>query len=57
VLVYSAWYFGKQIDQVILYARRTEHGIFALIAIAAVVVGIKLWRRRKRKPAPITPEP
>src|SRR6185503_15289350 len=55
VLVYTAWYFGAQIDHVVLYARRTEHGIFALIAIAAVVVAIKLWRRRKKLAALIPP--
>jgi membrane protein DedA with SNARE-associated domain len=48
VLVYAAWYFGDKIDHVIMYARRTEHGILIAIVIAAVVVAIKLWRRRKR---------
>jgi membrane protein DedA with SNARE-associated domain len=48
VLVYSAWYFGDKIDKVIKYARRTEHGILIAIVIAAIIVAIKLWRRRKR---------
>jgi len=48
VLVYVAWFFGGQIDKVITYARHTEHGILVAIVILAAVVGIKLWRRRKR---------
>ena len=48
VLVYVAWFFGGQIDQVITYARRTEHGILVAIVIAAAVVVVKLLRRRKR---------
>ena len=31
-----------------MYARRTEHGILIAIVIAAIIVGVKLWRRRKR---------
>jgi membrane protein DedA with SNARE-associated domain len=57
VLVYSAWYFGKQIDNVILFARRTEHGILAVIVLAIAVFGIRAWRRRKRKAVPVTPDP
>jgi len=48
VLVYVAYFFGDKIDHVIMYARRTEHGILIAIVIAAIVVGIKLYRRRKR---------
>jgi membrane protein DedA with SNARE-associated domain len=48
VLVYVAYFFGGQIDNVIEYARHTEHGILIAIVIAAVIVGIKLWQRRKR---------
>ena len=48
VLVYIAWFFGGQIDNVIKYARRTEHGILIAIVIVAAVVVIKLLRRRKR---------
>jgi membrane protein DedA with SNARE-associated domain len=49
VLVYSAWYFGHQIDRVISYARRTEHGILVAIVLVAAVVGFKAWKRHKRK--------
>ena len=31
VLVYIAWFFGGQIDKVIVYARQTEHGILVAI--------------------------
>ena len=48
VLVYIAYFFGEQIDMVIKYARRTEHGILIAIVIVAAVVVIKLLRRRKR---------
>src|SRR5262245_60439142 len=48
VLVYIAYLFGGQIDKVIKYARRTEHGILVAILIVAAVVVVKLMRRRKR---------
>jgi len=48
VLVYIAYFFGDKIDHVIMYARRTEHGILIAIVIAAIVVGVKLIRRRRR---------
>ena len=49
VLVYSAWYFGGQIDRVVSHARQTEHGILILIAIGMAVVGVKAYRRHKRR--------
>lgn len=48
VLVYSAWYFGGQIDRVISYARHTEHGILVAIVVSGIVLGIKAWKRRKQ---------
>jgi membrane protein DedA with SNARE-associated domain len=48
VLVYVAYAFGDKIDKVIEYARHTEHGILILILIGATIVGVKLWKRRKR---------
>lgn len=47
VLVYAAWFFGGQIDRVVKYARQTEHGILLIVLIAAVVIGVKAWRRHK----------
>jgi membrane protein DedA with SNARE-associated domain len=57
VLVYVAYAFGGQIDNVIEYARHTEHGILILIVIAAAVVGVKLWKRRKRLAARLAATP
>jgi membrane protein DedA with SNARE-associated domain len=57
VLVYVAYAFGGQIDNVIEYARHTEHGILVAIVIAAIVVGVKLWRRRKRIAARLAATP
>jgi len=48
VLVYSAWFFGSQIDRVVSYARRTEHGILLAVAVAVAIVFLKAWRRRKQ---------
>jgi membrane protein DedA with SNARE-associated domain len=50
-LVYSAWFFGDRIDQVILWARRSEYGILALAAAAVLFIAIKLYRKRKTRPA------
>jgi membrane protein DedA with SNARE-associated domain len=49
VLVYSAWFFGGQIDWVVSIARRTEHGILLAIVLVGAIVGIKAWRRHKRR--------
>jgi membrane protein DedA with SNARE-associated domain len=49
VLVYSAWFFGDQIDRVVSYARHTEHGILVVVVIAGTVLGIKAWRKHKRR--------
>lgn len=48
VLVYSAWFFGGQIDRVVLLARRTEHGILVAFALVLVIAVLKAWRRRRR---------
>jgi membrane protein DedA with SNARE-associated domain len=48
ILVYSAWYFGGQIDRVVKLARQTEHGILVALAVLVAVVAVKAWRRRKR---------
>jgi membrane protein DedA with SNARE-associated domain len=51
VLVYSAWFFGGQIDHVIRYARQTEHGLVVVFVIAATVIGLRAWKRHKRRVA------
>jgi membrane protein DedA with SNARE-associated domain len=50
-LVYSAWYFGDQIDHVILWAKRSEYGILALVAVVVLYVAVKLFRKRRPVPA------
>lgn len=50
-LVYTAWFFGDQIDSVIKWAKRSEYGILALVGVVAVYVAIKLYRKRKNRPA------
>lgn len=51
VLVYIAYLFGGQIDNVIKYARRTEHGILIAIVIVAAIVVVKLMRRHRKRMA------
>lgn len=51
VLVYSAWYFGDQIDHVLLWVKRSEYGILILVGAAALYVAIKLYRKRRTRPA------
>ncbi len=48
MLVYSAWFFGGQIDYVVRYARGAEHGIVVAVIIAAAIVAVRAWRRHKR---------
>ena len=47
-LVYTAWFFGHQIDRVVTIARRTEHGILIAIVLVGAIFGIKYWRRKRR---------
>jgi membrane protein DedA with SNARE-associated domain len=56
-LLYTAWFFGGQINSVIKYARRTEHGILIAIVIAAAVITIKLVRRRRKRLARLEATP
>jgi membrane protein DedA with SNARE-associated domain len=49
VLVYSAWFFGNQIDLVVRYARHTEHGILVAILIGAAIIVVKALKRRRAR--------
>jgi membrane protein DedA with SNARE-associated domain len=49
VLVYSAWFFGAQIDYLVSVVRRTENGIFVAVVLGAAVVGLRAWRRHKKR--------
>jgi membrane protein DedA with SNARE-associated domain len=51
VLVYSAWFFGGQIDYVIRYAHRTERGLIAVFVLGVAIFAIRVWRRHKRRAA------
>ena len=56
-LVYTAWFFGHQIDRVVSIARQTEHGIVIAIVLVAAFLGIKYWRRRRRAAMGAAPPP
>jgi membrane protein DedA with SNARE-associated domain len=56
VLVYSAWYFGGQIDRVVKYTRQTEHGILVAIAVTVLVLLGKARRRRRKRQGAAAPE-
>jgi len=51
-LVYMAYYFGDKIDHVIIWARRSEYGILALVGVAAAIVAYKVLKKRKANPVP-----
>jgi membrane protein DedA with SNARE-associated domain len=57
VLVYSAWFFGRQIDRVIVFARRTEHGILVALVLGIAFVVVKAIRRRRRLAAQMASAP
>jgi membrane protein DedA with SNARE-associated domain len=56
-LVYTAWFFGHQIDRVVSIARRTEHGILIAIVLIAAIFGFKVWRRKRRAAMGMAPPP
>lgn len=49
VLVYSAWFFGGQIDWVVSVARSTEHGILVAIVVLGTIFGLRAWRKHKKR--------
>jgi membrane protein DedA with SNARE-associated domain len=53
-LVYSAWYFGDQIDHVIVWTKRSEYGIMALVGVVVLYVAIKIYRKRRARRASAT---
>jgi membrane protein DedA with SNARE-associated domain len=57
VLVYSAWFFGRQIDRVIVFARRTEHGILVALVLGIAFFVVKAIRRRRRLAAQMASAP
>lgn len=55
VLVYVAWFFGGQIDRVVMMARHTEHGIMVALSIVGLVVLVRAYRARQRRKKLIVP--
>jgi membrane protein DedA with SNARE-associated domain len=49
-LVYCAYYFGDRIDHVIVWAKRSEYGILAVVGVVALYVVIKILRKRRARP-------
>lgn len=49
-LVYSAWYFGDRIDQVLTWVRRSEHGVVFLVVVALAIVAFKTARAKREQP-------
>ncbi len=50
-LVLAAWYWGEQFDRVVAKARQAEHGILAIILVAAVVLVVKHLIEKRARPA------
>ncbi|HVU51653.1 MAG TPA: DedA family protein [Polyangia bacterium] len=51
ILVYSAWFFGAQIDWLVSVVRRTENGIFIAVVLVAGLLALRAWRRHKKRVA------
>ena len=49
-LVYTAWFFGDQIDNVIKWSKRSEYGILTVVGVVALYLAIKFYRKRKHRP-------
>ncbi len=50
-LVYLAWHFGDRFDAVLQWARHTEHGILAVVALVAGFLLYRILRKRRRAKA------
>jgi membrane protein DedA with SNARE-associated domain len=49
LLVYAAWFFGNRIEQVALWAHRSEYGILVIVGVAVALVVLKTFRRRRAR--------
>jgi membrane protein DedA with SNARE-associated domain len=49
LLVYAAWFFGNRIEQVAVWARRSEYGILVIVGVVVALVFVKGYRRRKAR--------
>jgi membrane protein DedA with SNARE-associated domain len=63
LLVYAAWFFGNRIEQVAIWAHRSEYGILVIVGIAVALIALKGYRRRRGRKLPaaatgkVPPEP
>jgi membrane protein DedA with SNARE-associated domain len=61
-LVYAAYFFGRNIEQVLRWAHRSEYGILVIVAVVVGLIVFKTVRKRKARrlavaaPAPV-PQP
>lgn len=55
-IVYSVYYFGQQMDEVIAVIRRANHGIVLVIVAAAAFAYFK-WRQAKKARQKLAPSP
>jgi len=56
-IVFTSFYFGDRIDEVIQLIRKTNTGIILALALIIVIVGLKFWleKRRQHKQATLGP--
>ncbi len=50
LFVGSVYYFGDELDQVVRYIKKVEHGIIFLIIGAVLFLGYRWWRSRRGEP-------
>jgi membrane protein DedA with SNARE-associated domain len=49
LIVYTSYYFGDRIHEIIQVIRRTNTGLISAIAAVILIVGIRMWLRRRNK--------
>jgi membrane protein DedA with SNARE-associated domain len=49
LLVYAAYIFGRNLEQVIRWAKRSEYGILVIIGVVVALFAVKLLRKRKAR--------
>jgi membrane protein DedA with SNARE-associated domain len=49
LLVYAAYFFGRNIEQVIRWAHRSEYGILVIVGLAVGLIVFKTLRKRKAR--------
>ena len=49
LLVYAAFYFGKNIEQVIRWAHRSEYGILVIVGVVVALIAFRTVRKRRAR--------